>query len=231
MNLILRKSLLILAVLSLGAGAAGAAKKEAAEAAKKETAGAAKKEKDAAARPELIGTFGDWKVFHSGGGKAKICYVLAEPKTRQPDEAKREKAYAFISERPGEKVRNELSFVMGFEVAANAAEAREAAKDTAKDTAKDKKNPKKSKKDEEAAPAAVAVPTALVGEEVFTLIPRGNDLWVKNPAEEGKVIDEMKKGVSLVIKANSRRGRKTTDTYSLSGFSQAVDKALKDCAG
>ncbi len=210
MNLIQRTSLLIVAALSLGAGAAEAAKKE----------------KDAAAKPELIGTYGDWKVFHSGAGKAKICYLLAEPKARLPEGEKQEKAYAFISQRPAEKVRNELSFVMGFEVG-GAADAKP--KETDKD--KDKKKPRKAKKDDEPAPVAASGPSATVGDEEFDLIPRGNDLWVKNPAEETKVIDEMRKGVSLVIKANSRRGRRTTDTYSLSGFGQAVDKALKDCAG
>ena len=212
MNLILRNSLLILAGLSLAAGAAEAAKKE----------------KDVVAKPELIGTFGDWKVFHSGAGKARICYLLAEPKSRQPEGEKQEKAYAFISERPAEKVRNELSFVMGFEVgAAVTAEAR----DKDKDKDKDKKKPKKAKKDADEAPAAASGPTATVGDEEFDLIPRGNDLWVKNPAEESKVIDVMRKGASLVIKADSRRGKRTTDSYSLSGFGQAVDKALKDCAG
>ena len=121
-------------------------------------------------------------------------------------------------------MRNELSFVMGFEVGA-------AVTAEAKDKDKDKKKPKKAKKDGDEAPAAASGPTAKVGDEEFDLIPRGNDLWVKNPAEESKVIDEMRKGVTLVIKADSRRGKRTTDSYSLSGFGQAVDKALKDCAG
>ena len=56
-------------------------------------------------------------------------------------------------------------------------------------------------------------------------------IWVKNAAEESKVIDEMRKGSTLVIKAATKRGRATTDTYSLSGFSQAVEKVLKDCPG
>ncbi len=207
MKLIQLSSFIVCAALALGAGAAEAAKKE----------------KEAAPKPEKIGTYGDWSVFYSGAGKAKLCYVLAEPKTREPADDKAAKAYAFISERPAEKVRNEVSFVMGFEVATPAA-AHDDAKD--KDT-KDKKKPKKPKKDEQA--AAPSGPTAAVGEAEFDLIPRGNNLWVKNPAEEGKVIDEMRKGVSLVIRVGAKRGRTTTDTYSLSGFSQAVDKALKDC--
>jgi invasion protein IalB len=207
MKLIPLSSFLVCAALALGVGAAQAAKKE------KEK----DREQEASAKPEKLGTFGDWSVFHSGAGKAKLCYVLAEPKTREPQDDKDTKAYAFISERPAEKVRNEISFVMGFEVATGSAPAE----------SKDRKKSKKSRKDDEA--AAPPSPTAAVGDEEFDLIPRGNDLWVKNPAEEGKVIEEMRKGASLVIKVGSKRGRQATDTYSLSGFSQAVDKALKDC--
>ena len=177
-------------------------------------ASAAKKE--GAPKPDFVGAYGDWKVYHTGAGKTRICYLLAEPKSRDPAAAD-EKVYAFISERPAERVRNEVSFVMGFEVAAGPE-----AKD-AKDS-KDKKKDKKPKKVEE-----VTAPTATIGETEFALAPKGNDLWVKNPAEEAHVIDEMRKGASLVIKASSRKGRATTDTYSLTGFSQAIDKALKDC--
>jgi invasion protein IalB len=208
MKRIFLSSLLICAALALGVDAAAAAKKE----------------KEAAPKPEKIGTYGDWSVFHSGAGKAKLCYVLAEPKTRDPADEKAEKAYAFISERPAEKVRNEVSFVMGFEIATAATHD---SKDKPKD--KDAKKPKKPKKDDEDEAATPARPIAAIGEEEFDLIPRGNDLWVKNPAEEGKVIEEMRKGVALVIKAGAKHGKPTTDTYSLSGFSQAVDKALKDC--
>ena len=187
-------------------------------------ASAAKKEKEASTKPDFVGAYGDWKVYHTGSGKGRICYLLAEPKSRDPADAKLEKAYAFISERPAERVRNEVSFVMGFEVSA-AAEAKDK---KAAAEAKDKKKDKKPKKDETSETAA---PTVTIGESDFDLVPKGNDLWVKNAAEESRVIDEMRKGAALVIKAASHKGRKTTDTYSLTGFSQAVDKALKDCPG
>ena len=41
----------------------------------------------------------------------------------------------------------------------------------------------------------------------------------------------MRKGAKLQIKAVSKKGNLTTDTYSLSGFAQAIDRALKDCPG
>jgi len=174
------------------------------------------KTKDVSAKPALVGSYGDWKVYHTASGKSKICYLLAEPKSREPDGPK---AYAFISERPAEHVRNEISFVMGFDVAAGG---------DVKDKVKEKRHGRKSKRAE--ADPAVA-PTLTIGDAAFDLAPKGSDLWIKNPAEEGKVIDEMRKGANLVIKAASKKGHKTTDTYSLSGFSQAIDKALKDCPG
>lgn len=207
----LAASLLACVALLAGAVDASAAKKEKAKEEKT-------KEKDSSSKPALIGTYGDWKVYHAATGKARICYISAEPKSREPGAAKAEKAYAFISERPAERVRNEVSFVMGFELA------------TADDL-KEAKKAKKPKKRGDDAPAAPGAPTATIGEAAFALTPVGSALWVKNAAEEGKVLDEMKKGSNLVIAATSKKGRATTDTYSLAGFSQAVEKALKDCPG
>jgi hypothetical protein len=39
----------------------------------------------------------------------------------------------------------------------------------------------------------------------------------------------MKKGSKLVVKAASKQGKVTTDTYPLGGLSQALDKARKQC--
>jgi invasion protein IalB len=208
-------SLLACAVLIAGAVDASAAKKE------KPKEKEAPASKDAgSSKAALIGTYGDWKVYHVASGKARYCYISAQPASRKPDSAKGEKAYAFISERPSERVHDEISFVMGFELA------------TADDLkeARAGKKPKKGKKDADA-PSAPGAPSAAIGESNFDLAPVGSDLWIKNAAEEGKLIDEMRKGTNLVVAAASKKGRSTVDTYSLSGFTQAVDKANKDCAG
>jgi invasion protein IalB len=169
------------------------------------------KAKDAppAAKPELVGSFGDWSVFHSQSGKARICYALAQPKDRDPDDLKRDPGYAFISERPSEGVRNEVSFIMGFDVGAPSADS---------DDSKDKKK-------------KLIAPTAEIADTTFDLLPKGANLWVKNAAQESDLIAQMRKGGKLIIKATSKKGNLTTDTYSLSGFAQAIDRAVKDCAG
>jgi len=167
-----------------------------------------------AAKPELLGSYGDWSVFHSQSGKNKVCYTLAQPKQRDPEDLKRDPGYAFISERPGEGVRNEVSLIMGFDVGAPGSE----------DSA-DSKGKKKDKKHE------LIAPTAVIGDSSFDLLPKGANLWVKNAAQESALVAEMRKGKSLVVKATSKKGSLTVDTYSLSGFAQAIDRALKDCPG
>lgn len=65
-------------------------------------------------KPQQVGTFGDWGAFTASQGKGRTCYALAEPKDRAPASLKRDKAFVFISNRPGENVRNEVSIIMGF---------------------------------------------------------------------------------------------------------------------
>jgi hypothetical protein len=180
------------------------------------------KETDSPAKPSLVGTYGDWSVYQSANGKNRICYALATPKERTPDDLKRDAGYAFISERPAERVRNEVSFVMGYEI--GGADAEKPAKDS-----KDKK--KSDAKDKKPKVEAAAGPSATVGDAEFDLLPKGSNLWVKNPAQESQLIDEMRKGVQLKIKATAKRGGATVDSYSLVGFTQAIDRALKDCPG
>jgi hypothetical protein len=52
---------------------------------------------------------------------------------------------------------------------------------------------------------------------------------VKNAAKEGQLVDEMRKAAKLQVKAASKKGNLTTDTYSLVGFSQALERVQKDC--
>ena len=177
--------------------------------AKGDKAAAADKSGDAGkGKPLLVASFGDWGVYQTQAAKGRVCYTLAQPKDRAPADLKRDAAYAFISDRPGEGVRNEISFIMGFDVA-NPPEGAEAA------------DPKKKANAKEA--------VAMVGDQSFELLAKTSNLWVKNAAKEGQLIDEMRKSGKLLVKAASKKGNVTTDTYSLAGFSQALDRVQKDC--
>lgn len=66
------------------------------------------------AKPLLVATSGDWSAYVTQGGKERTCYALSQPKERQPGALKRDPAYVFISTRPAENVKNEISVIMGF---------------------------------------------------------------------------------------------------------------------
>jgi hypothetical protein len=69
--------------------------------------------KGGAAKSTQVGSYGEWGAF-TAQGKGKMCYALAKPKERAPATLKRDDAYIFISNRPAENVRNEVSIIMGF---------------------------------------------------------------------------------------------------------------------
>ncbi|MDA9748756.1 invasion associated locus B family protein [Pelagibacteraceae bacterium] len=50
--------------------------------------------------------------------------------------------------------------------------------------------------------------------------------WTK---EDSKVIFAMKKGLKLVVTAESSRGTITNDTYTLKGFTASYSKLVEDC--
>jgi hypothetical protein len=54
--------------------------------------------------------------------------------------------------------------------------------------------------------------------------------WVKDSADEDKLLAAMRKGSTLTVEGTSSRGTKTTDTYSLSGIGAAVNKAEDACS-
>jgi len=70
---------------------------------------------------------------------------------------------------------------------------------------------------------------AEAGNASFELVAKGPNAWIKNPAEESRFIDSLKKAGKLIVKAASIKGNVTTDSYSLAGFSQALDRAQKEC--
>lgn len=63
----------------------------------------------------------------------------------------------------------------------------------------------------------------------FPLFTKDTGAWVKVAADEPKVLAAMRLGQSLTFKANSARGNALTDTYSLNGLSQALERVAQEC--
>ncbi len=68
-----------------------------------------------------------------------------------------------------------------------------------------------------------------VGGAAFAMYTQGDGLWIKNAAEEERMVEAMRKSADLVVKGVSTKGTETTDTFSLKGLAQALDKIAQDC--
>jgi invasion protein IalB len=146
-------------------------------------------------QPTLLGSYGDWGAYTASPSGKKVCFALAKPKSSQtnPPGRKRDQAYLFISSRPAENVRNEVSLIVGY--------------------------PFKENSDA----------TAEIGQAKFAMSTQKDGAWIKNTAEEARLLDAMRKGADLTIKGTSSRGTQSTDQFSLKGLAQALDRAAQEC--
>lgn len=153
------------------------------------------KKSDPSEQAVLLGQFGDWGAYSATPGGKKVCFALSKPTSAVTDPAgrNRDPSYAFISTRPAEKVKNEVSVIVGY--------------------------PQKSGVDA----------TATVDSASYVMYTQNDGAWVKNAAEEAQMVTAMRKGSDLVVKSESTRGTKTTDTYSLKGVAEALDKVAAEC--
>lgn len=68
-----------------------------------------------------------------------------------------------------------------------------------------------------------------VGNETFELFTEGESAWTADAAQDEKLLAVLKKGTNAVLTAVSGRGTQTQDTFSLRGFTAAVEDAAKRC--
>lgn len=76
---------------------------------------------------------------------------------------------------------------------------------------------------------ADSTPTVSVGAEEFQLYPKDDKAFMRDPAEERKLVDAMRKGANLKMKGVSTRGTNTEDTYSLNGLTAALEHVAQAC--
>lgn len=69
-----------------------------------------------------------------------------------------------------------------------------------------------------------------IGGTEFELFTEGEWAWPATPQDDAKIVTAMKRGADAVLTAQSSRGTVTKDTFSLLGFTAAVEDAEKRCA-
>ena len=158
--------------------------------------------KPAAASPTaqatLLGQYGDWGAYSATPGGRKVCFALSKPTSSVDNPPNRRTAtnvvYMFVSSRPSEKVKDEVSMlVTGYQLKPN------------------------------------TDASLTIGSAPFAMYTQNDGAWVKNAPDETKLVDAMRKGADLVVKATTSRGTQTTDTFSLKGVAQALDRVAQEC--
>src|SRR5689334_15807925 len=111
------------------------------------------------AQPSLLGTFGDWGAYTASPGGKKVCFALAKPSKSEtvPPHRSRDPAFLFVSSRPAEKVKDEVSIIIGYGFKAN------------------------------------TDATLEVAGASYAMYTQADGAWVKNAAEEAKMVDAMRK--------------------------------------
>jgi invasion protein IalB len=71
--------------------------------------------------------------------------------------------------------------------------------------------------------------TLQVGGGTYEMYTQGDGLWIKNAAEEERMVEAMRKSADATVKGISTKGTETTDTFSLKGLAQALDRLGHDC--
>jgi invasion associated locus B (IalB) protein len=148
-----------------------------------------------APQPTLLGQFGDWGAYTATPGGKKVCFALAKPtnSSTSPPNRPRDPTYMFVSSRPAEKVKDEVSIIFGYGLKPNA-------------------------------DASVEVAGAN-----YAMYTQADGAWVKNAAEETRLVETMRKGQDLTVKGMSAKGTASTDVYSLKGLQQALDRVGQEC--
>ena len=71
--------------------------------------------------------------------------------------------------------------------------------------------------------------TVTIGGDTFSLFPKDERAFVADTTVELKLVEALKKGSKADVTATSARGTETTDTYTLSGLTQALSELGKTC--
>jgi hypothetical protein len=74
--------------------------------------------------------------------------------------------------------------------------------------------------------------TLTIGSDKFNLSPGQGDAgeWAwTDPSDDSRVVAALRKGASAKVAGTSTRGTATEDTFSLSGFTAAVEDAAARC--
>lgn len=64
--------------------------------------------------PTLLEKYQYWAAYTYKENKGQVCYIVSQPVDSEPKNVRRDPIYFMVTRRPGEKVRNEVSTIIGY---------------------------------------------------------------------------------------------------------------------
>ena len=185
----------------------------------------------AQAGPTDLGTFRSWTAWKGADENGAICFISAAPESSEPKEVNgvainrdpphfliihRDKAPQINADGSAakdasgnpvfRKVRNEVQTLVGYPMRATTDSFFHAAIIDGK-----------------------SYPMKSIPDDPATSITDSEAAWLASMDDEAGFVTSFKAGSKLVVKGTSGRGTQTTDTYSLSGATAAMDAIDKAC--
>lgn len=149
---------------------------------------------------QAAGANRDWAVYEAGGGADRMCWVLSTPKRS-------------VARRGGSTVsvnRGEIYLTVAMFPAT----------DTMNEVSTVIGYPFREGSSVE----------VRVGSDSFSMFTEGEKAWLADAATDQRMVAAMKAGVEATLTGVSSRGTTTIDTYSLIGFTAALDEAARLCS-
>lgn len=141
----------------------------------------------------------DWSVFEAGDGNAKVCWVVSQPTEKRAMRGGKEV-----------KVKRGEIFLM---VAVRPAD--KVVNEVSFLAGYPFKKGSQVK--------------VRVGSKDYTLFTDGENAWTPSPADDDALTGAFRRGSTARIEGVSTRGTTTIDTFSLSGFTAALESANQRC--
>ncbi len=145
----------------------------------------------------LVATKTDWSVFTESSPKE--CWGVSSPKETvntkggKPTSVRRGDILLFVTFRPGNGAKGEVSFTGGYPFAPGS-----------------------------------TVKMNIDG-KAYDLFSDGEWAWPGSAEADAALLAAMKRGTTAILNAGSARGTETKDTFSLRGFTAAMEEAEKRC--
>jgi invasion protein IalB len=153
----------------------------------------------AQAQHESVATQRDWFVFESGSDASRVCWIVSQPKS-------------WVARRGNQTVqvnRGDVFLMVSARPAANVTgEVSMITGYTFREG---------------------STVTVEIGDNRFEMFTDGDKAWSEDAAADARIVAAMRSGVEARLTGISSRGTTTIDTFSLLGFTAALDDAQGRC--